>query len=193
MLARIFLVLTMVLGASVLGISASRAAPVSIVVIGDSNIEGKGVASSEAYPAQLERALRAKGIDARVVNAGKNGDTTFGVMARLDQSVPNGTTLAIISVGVNDVVLRHQSPEETRGRVQQIAQRLQARGIKTLVLQTGKNFQGEIADDPRYHVEGQAGRTGPAPGTTEWHLNAAGYAKVVQRTLPRVLAALRGK
>ncbi len=62
------------------------AAPTGIVVIGDSNIAGKGVSSSEAYPAKLERALRAKGYDVRVTNAGVNGakvpDVLFRVILR---------------------------------------------------------------------------------------------------------------
>jgi hypothetical protein len=46
--------------AALLSWSSARA-EVRIVCIGDSNIAGKGVSSSEAYPAQLERALRARG------------------------------------------------------------------------------------------------------------------------------------
>jgi acyl-CoA thioesterase-1 len=132
------------------GLSASYAAPLSIVVIGDSNIEGKGVSRSDAYPAQLERALRARGLDVRVAN-------------------------------------------EARTRVAEIAARLKARGIRVLVLPTGKAFQGPIADDPKFHVEARGGTTtGPAPGTTNWHLTPDGYAQVVDRTLPQVIAALNG-
>ena len=174
--------------------AVAMAEALRVVVIGDSNIEGKGVSTGDAYPAQLERALRAKGFDVSVTNAGRNGDTTFGVLARLDSSVPDGTALAIVSVGINDIILHHQSPEETRGRVQQIVQRLRARGINTILLPTGKKFQGSIAENPSYHVEGG---TGPAPGTTEWHLNPQGYAVIVANTLPQVIAALgkakRGK
>lgn len=161
-----------------------------IVVIGDSNIQGKGVWPSDAYPAQLEKALRAKGLDVSVTNAGKNGDTSAGVLARLDSSVPAGTDVAIVSVGVNDVVLAGLSPETGRANVGEIAQRLRSRGMEVIVLPTGKKFQGSIADDPKYHVEGAGGGSGPVRGTTNWHLTPAGYAIVVARTLPEVMAAV---
>jgi lysophospholipase L1-like esterase len=45
---------------------------IQIVAVGDSNIAGKGVSSSENYPAKLERALRARGYDVHVANAGIN-------------------------------------------------------------------------------------------------------------------------
>jgi acyl-CoA thioesterase-1 len=151
----------------------------TIVCIGDSNFGAPGVSRSEAYPAQLEAALRAKGLDVTVTNSGKNGDTTQGVMARMDSDVPNGTALAIVSVGIND-----GDPAGARARVDQIAQHLRSRGIKVIVLPTGKEFQGSIGGDPKYHVE-----PSPAP---HWHLTAAGYAIVVARTLPQVVAALKG-
>ena len=145
---------------------------------------------SDAYPAQLEKALRAKGLDVSVTNAGKNGDTSAGVLARLDSSVPAGTDVAIVSVGVNDVVLAGLSPETGRANVGEIAQRLRSRGMEVIVLPTGKKFQGSIADDPKYHVEGAGGGSGPVRGTTNWHLTPAGYAIVVARTLPEVMAAV---
>jgi lysophospholipase L1-like esterase len=162
-------------------------AEVRIVCIGDSNIAGKGVSSSEAYPAQLERALRARGIDATVTNAGISGDTTTGVLARLDSSVPNGTDVAVLSIGVNDVVLHGASVASTRANADEIVRRLRARGIDLVRVGTGKQFQGSIANDPKYHVEGGSG---PKPGTTEWHLTGQGYAMVTARTLPQVMAAI---
>jgi acyl-CoA thioesterase-1 len=145
------------------------------------------VAPQDAYPAQLERALRARGIDASVENAGRNGDTTTGVLARLDASVPSETDVAVVSVGVNDVAVHGVPAETSKANVREIAQRLRARGIEVVVLRTGGKFQGVLAARPEYHVEKGFG---PPPGTTEWHLNAQGYAIVAERTLPRVLAAI---
>ena len=165
--------------------------PIRIVVIGDSNIAGKGVWPSDAYPAQLEQALRAKGVNVSVTNAGKSGDTTGGVLARLDSSVPAGTDVAIVSVGVSDVVLGGSPPEAARANVAEIARRLKARNMEVIVLPTGKKFQGAIAEDPKYHVVEGAGSTatGPAKGTTNWHLTREGYA-IVANTLPQVMAAV---
>ena len=157
-------------------------AQLRIVVIGDSQIAGKGVSSSEAYPAKLEAALRAHGQNVVVVNAGVNGDTTSGVLARLDSSVPDGTNLAIVSVGINDIV-RGGSPGQVAANLNEIKKRLTARGIETLMLPYGKGFQGGAFDKPELHVEKVR-----LPG--HYHLNAAGYDVVVARTLPQVVGAL---
>jgi acyl-CoA thioesterase-1 len=83
----------------------------TIVALGASNTYGKGVARSQAYPAQLEAILRAKGANVRVVNAGINGDTTEGMLQRLDRIVPNGTSAVILQPGGND--RRKGSPDRT--------------------------------------------------------------------------------
>ena len=63
-----------------------------MVALGASNTYGKGVARNQAFPAQLEAILRAKGLNVRVINAGINGDTTEGMLQRMDGAVPNGTS-----------------------------------------------------------------------------------------------------
>jgi acyl-CoA thioesterase I len=72
--------------------TATALAQVRIVAVGDSEIRGYGVPESQAYPAQLEAALRARGHQVTATNQGVNGDTTRGVLARLDSAVPPGRT-----------------------------------------------------------------------------------------------------
>jgi len=121
----------------------STAVQAQVVVIGDSNIAGKGVASSDNYPAKLEQALRARGYKGAVINAGINGDTTQGVpLSRLDSDVPAGTKVAIVWVGVNDVRRHGASIESVRANKQEIANRLRARGVKVIML------------GPQYHPTG---------------------------------------
>ena len=165
--------------------ATAHAQQLRIVAIGDSQFAGKGVARSETYPAKLEAALRAKGENITVVNAGINGDTTSGVLARLDSAVPNGTILAIVSVGANDIVKHGVSPDEVAANLNTIKSRLAARGIEALILPYGRKLQGDLFEKPEYHVEKVHVAT-----NTEWHLNAAGYDVVVARTLPEVMAAL---
>ena len=114
--------------------SAASVAQAQIVVIGDSNVAGKGVASSDNYPAKLERALRAKGYKGTVTNAGINGDTTQGVLSRLERDVPPGTKVAIVGVGVNDIRRHGASNKSVRADRQEIVNRLRARGIKVVLL-----------------------------------------------------------
>jgi acyl-CoA thioesterase I len=103
----------------------------TIVALGASNTYGKGVARNQAYPAQLEAILRTKGSTVRVVNAGINGDTTEGMLQRLDRAVPNGTSAVILQPGGND--RRKGSPDRTA----EIQSRLSARGIRVIMLANG--------------------------------------------------------
>ena len=57
---------------------------------------GMGVANEAAYPVQLEAMLRAKGYRGRVLNSGISGDTTAGMLARLDSAVPPDTRVVIL-------------------------------------------------------------------------------------------------
>jgi acyl-CoA thioesterase-1 len=110
-------------------VSAAQAA--TVVALGASNTFGKGVSRGQAYPAQLEALLRAKGLNARVVNAGINGDTTGGMLARLDRVVPKGTSVVILQPGGND--RRKLAPDKTS----EIQARLAAMGIKVVLLPNG--------------------------------------------------------
>src|SRR5258708_181737 len=71
-------------------------AQAQIVAIGASNVAGRGVGSSAAWPAQLEAMLAAKGRNVHVINAGINGDTNAGMLARLDSAVPEGTKIVLL-------------------------------------------------------------------------------------------------
>ena len=85
-----------------LPIATAANAQVEIMALGASNTYGKTVGRGEAYPAQLQTMLRSRGISASVSNAGINGDTTGGMLARLSQAVPAGTQLVILQPGGND-------------------------------------------------------------------------------------------
>jgi acyl-CoA thioesterase I len=111
------------------GIVSAGAA--TVVALGASNTYGKGVARNQAYPAQLEAILRAKGLKVHVVNAGINGDTTEGMLARVDRAVPNGTTAVVLQPGGND--RRKGSTDRTA----EIQSRLSARGIPVILLGNG--------------------------------------------------------
>jgi acyl-CoA thioesterase-1 len=108
------------------------ARPVKMVVLGDSLSAGLGLAASAAFPARLQKALKAKGIDVDMVNAGVSGDTTSGGRDRLDWSVPDGTEAVILELGANDA-LRGIDPKVARTALTEILTRLQARKIAVLL------------------------------------------------------------
>jgi len=158
-------------------------AEVRIVALGDSAIKGHGVSASETYPAQLEAALIGKGHKVTVVNRGVDGDTTAGVSERLDRSVPPGTDIVVLNIGDprgNDVVLHHLSPAAAEAGAQSIMAKLRGKGITVYRI---TRMQQGLVDRPELHVEKVHDKS-----NTMWHLNAAGYAIVVQRTLPEIEA-----
>src|SRR4051812_33077656 len=81
--------------------SAVAAAPVQIVALGDSLTAGYGLDPGQAFPEQLETALKGRGLDVSVTNAGVSGDTSSDGLARLDWSVPPDAKLVIVELGAN--------------------------------------------------------------------------------------------
>jgi acyl-CoA thioesterase-1 len=106
--------------------------PIKMVVLGDSLSAGYGLAGNEAFPAKLQKALKAKGIEVDMINAGVSGDTGSGGRDRLDWSVPEGTQAVIVELGANDA-LRGTDPSVTRAALTDIVARLKARGIAVLL------------------------------------------------------------
>ncbi|MCA9102155.1 MAG: hypothetical protein KDA63_13420, partial [Planctomycetales bacterium] len=83
----------------------SLAAPGSIRILafGDSLTAGYGLDDlSLAFPAQLEKALRAKGYDVEVIQSGVSGETTTGGLNRLDWSLAEKPDAVILELGGND-------------------------------------------------------------------------------------------
>jgi acyl-CoA thioesterase-1 len=106
--------------------------PVKMVVLGDSLSAGLGLVGSAAFPERLQKALKAKGIEVDMSNAGVSGDTTSGGRDRLDWSVPEGTQAVILELGANDA-LRGIDPKVTRTALEDILTRLQTRKIAVLL------------------------------------------------------------
>lgn len=163
------------------GPSTADAQSLTIVALGASNTHGMGrgatnmgVPRDQAFPAQLERMLRAKGVSARVINAGVAGDTTGGMLARLDSAVPSGTGVLILQPGGNDA--RRGVPDASRSaNIAEIKRRMGTREIPVIMLD---RFGAGIG--PYRLADGQ-------------HFSAEGHAAVAARLVPQVLAAAGGR
>jgi acyl-CoA thioesterase-1 len=118
--------------AAMLTMAQAADRPVRIVVLGDSLSAGFGLAASDALPAKLEKALKAKGHAVAIENAGVSGDTAAGGLARLDWSAPDGTDAVILELGANDA-LRGSDPKATRAALDAIIRRLKERRIAVLL------------------------------------------------------------
>jgi acyl-CoA thioesterase-1 len=108
------------------------AQPVKMVVLGDSLSAGFGLSGPSAFPARLQKALKDKGIEVDMINAGVSGDTASGGRDRLDWSIPAGTEAVIVELGANDA-LRGTDPAVTRAALTDIVSRLKARRIAVML------------------------------------------------------------
>jgi acyl-CoA thioesterase-1 len=107
-----------------------------ILALGDSLFAGYGLKLSESYPARLEIALRSRGINARISNAGVSGDTSGDALQRLAftlSSQDRPPDLVIISLGGNDM-LRGLPPEQTQSNLDAILTELGKRKIPVVLM-----------------------------------------------------------
>jgi len=182
------------------------AGPLQIVGFGDSLMAGYQLAPGDRFTDQLEKALRDKGFDVSVANAGVSGDTTSGGLARLDWSVPDGTALVILEFGGNDM-LRGIDPALVDKNLDAMLSRLKERDIPVLLagMVAAPNLghaYGEAFGTiyPRlaekygvplypFFLEGVAGN--PALQLEDaMHPNAAGVKRIVEGILPMVEKAV---
>jgi len=103
-----------------------------LLVFGDSLTAGLGVPYDKAFPAQLEKRLRAEGYAVTVINAGVSGDTTSGGLTRLDWTLAQKPDFVIIELGANDM-LRAIDPALTRDNLQKMLDTLQQKQIPVLL------------------------------------------------------------
>jgi len=140
------LAMSVVLAGSAVAQTPSNGA-IKLVVLGDSLSAGLGLPAIEAFPAQLEKALKDKGLNVAIGNAGVSGDTTSGGLDRLDWSVPEGTRGVILELGANDA-LRGTDPKVTRAALDEILKRLTARHVAVLLcgMLAPPNYGKDYAD-----------------------------------------------
>ena len=122
--------------------ATAPAAPVAVhgperlvLAFGDSLYAGYRLKGGESLPDELERRLRAQGIDAKVVNAGVSGDTTADGRARLKftlDRLPRAPDLVVLGLGGNDV-LRQLPVATTRANLEAMLDELKRRGLPVVL------------------------------------------------------------
>ncbi|MEI4481307.1 MULTISPECIES: arylesterase [Phyllobacterium] len=174
--------------------------PLSVVGFGDSLMSGFELPVQDSFPAQLEKALKDKGINVTVANAGVAGETTTDAVSRLDWSVPEGTGLVILEFGANDA-LRGISPEISEKNLAEIIEKLQQRKVQVILagMLAPPNMGGDYEDKfnaifPRlaqkydvplypFFMEGVAAQKS-LQLEDGMHPNTQGVAKMVEGFLP---------
>jgi acyl-CoA thioesterase-1 len=181
---------------------AAKAEPYKIVGFGDSLMAGYGLDAGQGFPEKLEKALRAKGHDVVIANAGVSGDTTSGGLSRLDWSVPDGTELVILELGANDM-LRGIGPDITEKNLDAMISRLKERNIAVLL--AGMRAAPNLGPDYQAAFDAIYPRLAEKHGVPLYpffldgvaadraylledgmHPNAAGIDRMVERLLPAV-------
>jgi acyl-CoA thioesterase I len=150
----------------------SVAADARIVALGASDVAGWfGVLHHQTWPAQLEGMLKAKGYNVQVKNAGKPGDTPWGLLRRLDSAVPSGTKIVILAKDglYNNNKLSTVKADEAMNTVET---KLKSRGITIIPANAGVVLQN------------------PGLRADNVHLTAAGHKELATRLLPFVIRAL---
>ncbi len=175
---------------------------VTIVAFGDSLTAGFGLPDDESFPTQLEAALKARGKDVSVVNAGVSGDTSNAALQRLDWSLPEGASALIVELGGNDA-LQGIPPEGTKQALAKIIEAAQAKGLKVLLagMEAPRNMGKDYVDAFSAIFPALAAKYGvvfypffldgvvlddslmQADGI---HPNAKGVAKIVVSIMPKV-------
>ena len=183
-------------------IPAPSAKPIRILALGESLIQGYGLPPGTDFCSELERALRVRGANATVINAGVSGDTSAGGLARVEWSLADNPDAAIVEFGGNDA-LRGLSPTDTQQNIGAILATLKARRIPVLLagLKSPRNMGADYTKEfdavfPAlaktygvvfypFFLEGVA--ADPALNQPDGiHPNVKGVQLIVQRMMPSV-------
>jgi acyl-CoA thioesterase-1 len=190
-----------------LNVAQAGTQPIRILAFGASIVAGYGLEAADSLPAQLERALRAHGVDATVIDAGVSGDTSAGGLARLDWALADNPDLVIVDLGGNDA-LRAIDPKTTEANLDAIVTRLRAqkRGVLIAGMLAPPNLGADYAaafnavfpavakrhDVTLYPFLLDGVVADPALNQADGiHPNAAGVKVIVERMLPYVLQAIQ--
>ena len=195
-----FAVITFGLLFGAAGVAEART--IQLVGFGDSLMAGYQLPPGDGFPARLEAALKAKGLDVAIADAGVSGDTTSGGLSRIDWSVPDGTKAVLLELGANDM-LRGIDPKLARANLAAMLERLKERKIPVLLMgmraapNLGADYQKAFdaiypdlanqygAEFYPFFLDGVAG----TPGLNQadgMHPTAAGVDAIITRLAPVV-------
>ena len=188
--------------AVLLTLLAGAPAGAQVVALGDSATHGFRLAQWDAWPYKLEALLRQNGLDVHVANEGVNGDTSQGMLSRLDSAVPAGTRVVVFACCGNDNKDPGHFVADHEGNMRAIFTRLRARGIAVVFSPehaANVTFPNDVA------IARKAGASlchgiydGVAPqdivaSAAGQEVNARGTTAIAARLAPCVMRALKAK
>jgi len=201
-------ILTVLVVASAPGAGRAQAPPDEglIVALGDSLTAGNGLNERDAWPAQMERRLRAAGLRWKVINAGISGETSSGARARLAWVLGLKPDVMVLETGANDG-LRGIPPQVLQANIDAMLGTLGENRVTVVLagMQMLRNMgpsyttafarvYPELAQKHKailipFFLEGVAGN--PALNQSDGlHPTAEGYRVVTDLVYPRILDAI---
>jgi acyl-CoA thioesterase I len=182
------------------------AAPIRLLVLGDSLTAGYGLPHDDGFQPRLAAALHARRVDVTLIDGAVSGDTSAGGLARLDWVLDDGADAAIVVLGANDG-LRGLDPKEMERNLIAILDRLAAKHVNVLLcgMYPPANFGPDYTREYRAVFDRLSKRPGIlydsffldgvalVPSLIQpdgMHPNAEGVARIVGRLLPIVTRLL---
>ena len=180
----------------------AAAQTVTLLAFGDSLIAGYGLQPSDAFPVKLEAALRAKGHDVKVINAGVAGDTALDGASRVEWALSEEVDAVIVEFGANDA-LRGLTVPQAEQALDQLLTKLAERNLPVLL--AGMRAPPNLGPEYQAAFDGMYPRLAEKHGTLFYpffldgvaaevklnqadgmHPNPAGVDVIVARILPDV-------
>ena len=95
----------------------------TVLFLGTSLTAGLGLEPDSAFPQQIQRKIDAAGLPYQTVNAGVSGETSAGLLRRLDWVLRRPAEVIVVETGANDA-LRGQPVEGTKATIGRILERI---------------------------------------------------------------------
>jgi len=155
-------------------VTAASAVDINVVAVGESNTEGYGVGTIAAFPAILEKLLRAKGYHVTIANAGVSGNSSSMILNRIDSAVPIGTKIVILQMGYYNDWIYGLSQAENQANIRSAIAHVRARGAKVIFVDSSM-----FAAIPRSYYQSDG-----------LHLTEEGQAMIAAKLLPQMVKAI---
>jgi acyl-CoA thioesterase-1 len=190
-------------------VTQARAAPIKLLVFGDSLVAGYGLPHDDGFQARLGEALKADGMEVVLLDGGVSGDTSTGGRARLDWALADKPDAVFLELGANDG-LRGTDPAVMEANLAAILDTLAAAHLPVLL--TGMEAPPNLGAAYGAQFRAVFARLGKRPGVLfdpfflagiagnpalnqddHIHPNAQGVRLEVARIKPLVERLLKGK
>ena len=114
-------------------IAIAYAKSLNVIVLGDSLVAGYGLLKNDGFINQLQNKINSNNIKLNLVNGGVSGETSSGLLNRLEWVLEEQFDGVIVSIGANDT-LRGINPELTFQNINNILNYLKKNQIPSMLI-----------------------------------------------------------